>query len=404
MSEPFYTIELAGLEKTVFQTKNEFEKWLKGEREAWEWLWTEDAITSTIGPNTFHQMRNGFENILIHFPAISSEHPLLKQAEARYIDQPLRTFFSGRGQNTLFASNSVDGRRIAAIREQLGVDAARWHLVISNRQMTVANAVGNEDLSLIIGGFMLDEGITGDLGVTLRKERTTYRAEITKLENRVRELETERRDDRNRLSNATRRLARKRLARYEADWEERQTVISEKVDTAVGSITETEDRFRTQMGLRAPVQYWRKKARVHGQWEAGYSFITVLFFGVAATAIYYMAQGAIEFLKEFSGENETSAYIITSAALLAGTTLIFWLGRVIVKLFLSEHHLRSDCQEKAVMTEAFLAMSDEDDALSETERSIVLASIFRSSPDGIVKEDGPVDFGAAAILGKALSR
>ncbi len=56
------------------------------------------------------------------------------------------------------------------------------------------------------------------------------------------------------------------------------------------------------------------------------------------------------------------------------------------------------------MTEAYLAMIEDGGVLAETERAIILASVFRSSPDGIVKEDGPVDFGAAAILGKALSR
>jgi len=55
------------------------------------------------------------------------------------------------------------------------------------------------------------------------------------------------------------------------------------------------------------------------------------------------------------------------------------------------------------MMQAFLSMETRD-SFSAEERAIILASIFRSSPDGIVRDDGPADLGVQAILARQLAR
>ena len=172
---------------------------------------------------------------------------------------------------------------------------------------------------------------------------------------------------------------------------------------AIGNLLQTDDIYKRQMALLAPVLYWKGKAKSHAIWEAAYAFLCLAYFGGAAWSILTTASKAILFLETQKGQNLASVYVITGGALLGGTTLLFWLGRVIVKLFLSEHHLRSDCQEKAVMTQAYLSM-DTNERFSEADRAIVLASIFRSSPDGIVKDEGPADIAGTAVLAKLLSR
>ena len=83
--------------------------------------------------------------------------------------------------------------------------------------------------------------------------------------------------------------------------------------------------------------------------------------------------------------------------------MVFWAGRLIVKLWLSEHHLRGDAQERAVMTKSYLAMTENDKA-QDTDRAIVLSAIFRPAPDGVVKEEGPQDIGLHALMAKLLAR
>jgi hypothetical protein len=85
--------------------------------------------------------------------------------------------------------------------------------------------------------------------------------------------------------------------------------------------------------------------------------------------------------------------------LVVASTFAFWIGRLLTKLYLSEHHLRNDADERAIMTETYLALTAEN-AASEGDRNIILGALFRGTPDGIVKEDGPSDFSIQALLSR----
>jgi len=82
---------------------------------------------------------------------------------------------------------------------------------------------------------------------------------------------------------------------------------------------------------------------------------------------------------------------------------LFWAGRLLTKLYLSQHHLRQDADERATMTTTYLALTAEQ-AASDGDRTIILNALFRNTPDGIVKEDGGLDPSIAAALGKFLAK
>nr|WP_239000590.1 DUF6161 domain-containing protein [Novosphingobium pentaromativorans] len=134
--------------------------------------------------------------------------------------------------------------------------------------------------------------------------------------------------------------------------------------------------------------------------------ITLAYFALSAWAIYEIAIWSADYLLGLSNADQslrTPVYIVVSGAVLGVTTLIFWAGRLFSKLYLSEHHLKSECLEKAVMTQAFLSMETRED-FSPEERAVVLASIFRSSADGMVKDDGPGDIGLPLLLSRIVSK
>jgi Family of unknown function (DUF6161) len=85
------------------------------------------------------------------------------------------------------------------------------------------------------------------------------------------------------------------------------------------------------------------------------------------------------------------------------STVAFWIGRLLTKLYLSEHHLRNDAEERATMTTTYLALTSEG-AAADADRHIVLSAIFRATPDGIVKDDGPSDASVQGLLSKLLVR
>ena len=97
--------------------------------------------------------------------------------------------------------------------------------------------------------------------------------------------------------------------------------------------------------------------------------------------------------------NSTALYFIVSGGLATFAGVIFWVGRLLTKLYLSEHHLRIDAEERAIMTTTYLALTNSK-AAEDSDRQIILAALFRSTPDGIVRDDGPVDLNLAMILSR----
>ena len=201
--------------------------------------------------------------------------------------------------------------------------------------------------------------------------------------------------------------ARRRSTRWgkmTRSWEDRH-------HAAARSIRAVEDTYREHMGLKAPVEYWKAKAGQHEKseiraraWVIAFFVITLpamaVAFGVTGSALI---EKALEIRPQGAPPFPTAIFIIASAGLASCAGLVFWAGRLLTKLYLSQHHLRQDAQERATMTETYLALI-ENGAATEADRQVILNALFRNTPDGIVKEDGGLDPSIAAALGKFLAK
>lgn len=174
-------------------------------------------------------------------------------------------------------------------------------------------------------------------------------------------------------------------------------------DDSIASIQLTEKTYSEHMGLKAPVTYWRKKAEGHriNSWIAG--MIGVVF--ATALVSFGVTRGVSWVLdlisKVFEETKQWQAtYSVLGIALFV-LTIIFWIGRLISRTYVSESHLAIDAEERAVMVETYLALTQEN-KIDTSERVLVLGSLFRASSDGLVKDDGAPDVGGlAAMLSKA---
>lgn len=404
-SSPWMELRFPDLDEPLhFYAQSEVAQWVQSEKHAWSWLWSEPTQKGTLKGEHFRQVKNLFDNALA-----ALQDPLEQNSnQYRHAHTLVLQTCNRSQQHSAVPSGSETAVRIFGIKDGMGQDIGRWAFQYHVRGTTFGQVSHAEDYPLYLASILHTEEIFTNMHETLKSERARYRSEITKLGNRVRELESERAEERRRERVKHRKGVRRLLRQTRAVWESGLGTVAEQTSKAVASITATEEHYRNQMALMAPVQYWKEKAKNHALWELLYAGLCLLFFGLAALAIVKAASGAIQFLQRLEGAAgqgaQTSAYIITAGALLGGTTLLFWLGRVLVKLFLSEHHLRSECSEKAIMTQAFLSMETNETNFGETDRAIVLASIFRTSPDGIVKDEGPTDIAGTAILAKLLAR
>lgn len=170
----------------------------------------------------------------------------------------------------------------------------------------------------------------------------------------------------------------------------------------VTSITTTEAAYKEQMKLRAPVDYWQAKAGRHKAALWWSRLVLILYTNVGSalliSALYWLTTTAVDLADRTKAD--TAIFIKYAAIGAILTTIGFWVGRVLLRIYLSDRHLFTDAEERVAMTQTYLALTHEGQ-LEPGDRPLVLAPLFRSASDGIVKNDGP-DSSAAGLLAKLI--
>lgn len=175
---------------------------------------------------------------------------------------------------------------------------------------------------------------------------------------------------------------------------------AEETRSAIASVQGTEQLYREHMRLKGPVEYWSKKATQHQSKAKTYRNILVGFGAIGGSililALFCIASHAISIA---TSDKPPAIYLILVTIGVVLSTIIFWAARILTRLFLSEHHLAVDAEERAVMAQTYLALTAEGQA-TEAERGIVLSSLFRPTADGIVKDDAAPDISPATLLAR----
>lgn len=174
-------------------------------------------------------------------------------------------------------------------------------------------------------------------------------------------------------------------------------------EAAEGDIRNVEKTYTTQMGLQAPVEYWKQKRTRHGTAAGNYRWL-LLAYAVIGTigvsgALWYVA-GQIT---EASRTNAGHGALAYGAIGLLLTTVALWAGRILVRLYMSEHHLAIDAEERATMIETYLALQLKQQ-VDQKDLLVVLNGMFRPTSDGIIKDDAAPELGAAGLLSKLLGK
>ncbi len=166
--------------------------------------------------------------------------------------------------------------------------------------------------------------------------------------------------------------------------------IEKRNERALDDLRHTEEAYKQKIALQAPVTYWNDKKARHLSGKSLYSSWLEKFAPLSLSFTVVLILG-FPALMMWIGYPQDVWHYIAIPLLLVWTTTIFWAGRVLVRLFLSEHHLAGDAEERAVMAQTYLALVNEDKADKE-DRHIVLETLFRHSTDGIVKDDAAPNF------------
>jgi hypothetical protein len=384
-----------------FRSLEQFERWLSSERAFWEWI---IAATPEVNLGNVPQLVVGAfgEVAQLITQARDQSEPLTwlqPQAEARW----------SLAGGYLRYSNGRQGAAILDIRNVAGEEAAAFAYAFLLGRLTLANASNPNH----VRGILLTAvpGITDsvDLGRRLANERVNFKAAQASAISRI-EKAHEKQDERfDALVQRGRQVARRLLRSRYDNWNAVRDDWKILADNSVAEINSVKKSYEESMRLQGPVKYWSGKAAAHGKNEWWAAQQVAFFFIVAGGFLAASFVVAGNFILEGSraaaaaGRPEpTAIYIVVTGALAALSTLTFWVGRLLTKLWMSEHHLRNDAHERAVMTTTYLALTRNEKA-EQIDRQIILNALFRNTPDGIVKEEG-ADFGLQALIAKYLSK
>jgi len=139
--------------------------------------------------------------------------------------------------------------------------------------------------------------------------------------------------------------------------------------------------YDDKLALQAPVNYWNNKSTLN-YGVAG--FLGIVFFIV----IWIIIANFEPLAKDVSqGIVDKNYYPLIQFSSI--TIITIWLLRIIVKIFYSKLHLAEEAREKEMFIKTYLSMLRETDAVKDdSDRHLILQSIFSPSKNGIIKDDG----------------
>ena len=179
--------------------------------------------------------------------------------------------------------------------------------------------------------------------------------------------------------------------------------------SAAAELEDIKTRFEEYMVLKSPTDYWKGKRTAHSESKGkrlrgivvggGIGIVVALL--IPALFVYSIMPSMSDVLQR-AGHDASWALYGFGFFYVTLMTAVFWLLRVLTKLYLSDHHLEIDADERITMIQTYHALLAEN-AVSSDERLTVLNGIFRHTEDGVVKDDG-IDPGIAGLLSRIISR
>lgn len=375
----------------VLRSWDDARSFARAEVEAWKWL-SNTAAFDPYGTEVEVQQRLRQLQTDIELNAQQSQ-PLTSAASI------IASAFAVPGERLLHHT-SDEAERLRAIAHLSNPGLAAFAYSMHRGRVNFRQGLSGEQFTALIQfaapALIPPENLAARLRAERANTREHLRSEVAKLV----EAERSRQVQWEELVAGTVTKGRTLTLKHLAKWKKREKLQRAVERQAIQDLSDVKATYTEHMKLKAPVEYWQDKSIRHAAAEEKsierlkwYFPLAVIGFAAAfgATSLILLGNASVKV--------PTPVYFILSAGLGSLGALAFWIGRLLTRLYLSEHHLRKDAEERAVMTSTYLALTLEQ-AASDQERQIILSALFRSSADGIVKDDGPGDVNLAGLLAR----
>jgi hypothetical protein len=396
----FFNVQTSQGGELSFESIADLQGWVSAETQAWQWLIDGNGVADA--GSAMGQLRNEYANWLSDLRQRVNQLAANPPSQNELKNQLHANISSFLGQNDKVLSNHEFARIASDIAKRFSAASGVGALALllgKQCQMTLGTARGMTYAILARDGIdpkspnIVAKAIS-DLRSEQDKARATQATEWDALGDQAKSLlsktETEFRTQTDGLDQRSSETL-KRIVSF--------------TDDAIKSIKATESVYREQMKLQAPVAYWSDKAERHREavWWSRWRLIgfVVLFAIGLVWLLVYLADHAAALA--IAGPSSGSIALLKySAIAVVVTTIVFMAGRMLLKIYLSDRHLLTDAEERVAMIQTYLALSSEG-KVGETDRALILAPLFRSAADGIIKDEG-MDSSIVGLLAKGIEK
>jgi hypothetical protein len=361
---------------------DELEQWLRKEQEFWAWIRTvsqvPDVLRQIHGENEIFSfitsIRNNSDNLPHRAQMLANIQNLLMQ---RYQQFQAVHSTTPKAQYLATLQNKVSTGY--ALRLFLGLGPTNLGEVDAFRGSTLAST-WELGLPSVPNSY---EKVFEELKRKIEIEHEQLRRQAGKSADDFSKLES----DVGSLHSAQKTTFDEEEAKRKLAFEQRQAAHDSQMSDIARS-------YKESMALRASVSYLTESAKDRRRAWIVTGIVTFLVGAVFSGAAFFVA-------REVLNADKPEWYKIAPAALLA--TLMFWLIRILVRMFLSNLHQSSDMRARATLIQTYLALLAEGNALKEDDRKLILQVIFRPISDGLVRDDaapgGPWDLATRLLAG-----
>ncbi|MHA7138644.1 DUF6161 domain-containing protein [Rossellomorea arthrocnemi] len=306
-----------------------------------------------------------------------------------YVRELFNLLVNLSNQKEIIYSKSPEGKFISKLE---ALEAKGFHKYITNKPFNTRSE--DLDSKLIYGTFL---AILFEKGFVKKKEiqellespedifhdyQMDYENEINALNQKKIELEEQIKKLQNFITNIEEKTS-KDISNLNNEWKRE---VSELVNEKKSEIETLEAQYSEKLKLSGPTQYWTELSQTYKRQGIIWSVISLLI-GFGLGSIIWTLSSHLNLTDTTNVTNTLQKYLIVGVA----TSIGFYLLSQGVKITMSRFHLSTDYEERAQLTNVYLALIKSEENYPTEEKQIILQSIFSRSESGLIKGDsGPV--------------
>jgi hypothetical protein len=393
-----------------FRTLRQFHDWTGREWGRWEWL------TALPDGGAIANLPTHVSSQLETIESWAEQLTVTSLEQGESPQNILKGHYAGDHPSLIHSASEL-GRSILAIRRHLGPEKAAlaFAIQVGSVGFDPRNVAHVQVLTILANPSLIEPAARRSASRERLAETLSYGEELAGRQAALLQ-------DSELQWAAFRKRAREvglRLVRRAANTNRRSRgQLTSAVNDALASMASTEAAYNEQMKLQAAVSYWEEKQKSHAANQSA-TFGHLWKFGAVAGATalicFYLA---VVFMLEMSGADATrfiggrgptdpplptATYLVVTAAVGTILTGLFWVARVLLRIYLTERRLNGDAEERRVMTKTYLALI-KDGAIGEEDRLVILNALFRSSEGGVVADDGGTEIALPALIAKLMDQ